>query len=109
MLIDIWDPRDDRHLCPAVTNFALATKHQAKRYSFSNEVVTEIGGLLRDYPNVLIDHIQFALPPYETTYLEFNTEVLFQAMRVPTSADRIGPDAERDETVGYLLHKGQLA
>jgi hypothetical protein len=104
MLLDLWnpDPRVQKFLPTTTKRFSLA-RPRARRFVFSDEVVETYGRLLRDHPELLFRNYQFALPPYDTTYLEFNIKVFLTALGYwDDSSER--PDFK----IGYLLDRGLL-
>lgn len=108
MLLDLWDPKTDEKYFPAAVRDMLAGKHLAQRYLFTDEVTVEIAKLVREHPNTLLNNIQFALAPYPVTYLEFNLKLFLKELGTATTALIYGLEAEADETVGFMINKGQV-
>lgn len=90
---------------PNIWKFIQSAKPRARRFVISDEVVEQIGLLLHDHPEVFMRNLQFALPPYDTCYIEFNSSVFFDAIKTPL----IGSIETRDTTVGYLIDKNKVA
>lgn len=102
MLPDIWNVKDNE-VSPHVGKFFSENKASAHRYKFSDDLIREIGLQIKDHPQTLIDNIQFALPPHDCIYMEFNLRVLLQAMGMWAASDV----SIMDETIGYLI-KGNV-
>ena len=60
------------------------------------------GELVRQAPRVIADAQDFAIPPFERTYIEFNFRTWFRAI---TGRD---PDADGDDRVAYLIVKNRI-
>jgi hypothetical protein len=111
MLLDIWDPRklNDHIAMPAASRTVAAQRHRARRFKFTDEVTAALARLLRDFPNALLDNYQFALPPYDTCYLEFDLALFLKEMGLPTTSDLAEYQGSiADETIGYLIHDYQV-
>lgn len=115
MLLDRWDAKRHLETVPAVAKAIARAKPRAMRFEFSNEVMSQIAGLIKDYPNILIDNYQFALPKYETMYVEYNIDHFLKEMGVRTSAyavedmmKSIGVIPDKDINVGYLIDQNRV-
>jgi hypothetical protein len=74
-------------------------RHNAQRFLFSPEASETVGDFMTDCGDLILANRQFALPPYETCYVEFDAASFFanaknQDFRVPFN--------ERDKRLGYL-------
>lgn len=108
MLLDIWNPREDEGMFPNVTRFMVENRYKATRYAISDEVTVAIADMVRDHPNGLIDNIQFALPKFETTYVEFDLALFLQRLGSRTTTS-LYPNSEADKTLGFMVHKNAVA
>lgn len=106
MLLDIWKPHAIDRMLPAICRTFEGAKYKARRFKFTDEVTTALAHLLRDFPNALLDNYQFALPPYDCCYLEFNLRLFLKELGARTSED-IGLDIT-DQTIGYLINDHQI-
>ena len=80
----------------------------AKRFVFDDEASEHLGLFIRDNPETLIDARQFALPPYENTYIQLNIDKTLQAIGSSTTADRPGWDGSKDLETAYLVHQKMI-
>jgi hypothetical protein len=78
---------------------------RARSFVFSDAASTWVGGFIRDCEDLILTHQQFAIPPYPTTYLEFNCRLAYEALGRPQSTARGSPF--EDDRVGYLLDAGR--
>lgn len=72
---------------------------RARRFIFDDDAARIMGRFIRECPDLLLNNRQFAIPPYQTTYIQIPIRSLF--MPSSTSAGRFG--GERDDFVGYLM------
>jgi hypothetical protein len=77
----------------------------AQRFNFSTEASAVAGRLAFEAPELIVNHRQFAIAPYPTTYVEFDSRAFFDAgaklgIRM---LDQGMPDDDRDLRVGYLI------
>jgi hypothetical protein len=85
--------------------FNMKHRYNARRFLISEEVTRAIAGLTRDYPELFVRNYQFALPPYETCYIEYPSEAWqdeFKAQMHP------GLGAH-DRVVGHMMHGGVIS
>lgn len=112
MLLDTIQSSKDHYLhFPQSHNHVLEARYRAKRFVFSNEVTIAIAEMLRENPQeFLINNVQFALPPYETCYIEFDLEVFLKALGAPTTSDleRWRSSGKPDKSIGYLFDNNHL-
>jgi hypothetical protein len=89
-------------LQPAVKSLSF----KARSFIFDDEASAILGAFIRDCPDIIADQIDFAVYPYETTYIELNLRRVHQVMGKPTSIHYDDPDA--DQQVGFLIHGGTI-
>lgn len=78
---------------------------KARRFVFSDQASFRLGCLIKTMQRDMLENRRFAIPPYETTYLELNVDQLYNGMEVSnTSAEILG--YKKDIRVGYLMHDG---
>lgn len=79
----------------------------AKRFVFNKDASAYLGTFIKDCEDIIIDNRQFAIPPYETCYFEFDLQAMLDALgRRTVVVDRNSPDL--DKNIGLLVHKNQL-
>jgi hypothetical protein len=69
----------------------------AKRFVLSHDAATYCAQLLRDAPRILADAQEFAIPPFERTYIEIPFKTWFETIT------GVAADENGDQTVGYLI------
>jgi hypothetical protein len=82
-----------------------AAWRNAQRFNFSAQASAVAGRLAFEAPELVINHRQFAIPPYRTTYIEFDARAFFDAgarAGVGMVASDL-PEDKRDARVGYLI------
>jgi hypothetical protein len=57
---------------------------RAERLVFDKEASMRVGEVIRDIPELLIEQIQFARAPFDLCWIEFQSEVLWQAIAGPS-------------------------
>lgn len=112
-LWDAWTPQpSDIQLLPIVKQAFIDNKYKARRFVFTNEVARMMAGLIKDHPNTFIDNVQFALPPYPVTYIEFPTGIFLdtigQRMNIETQLKETSflmnnPNNLKDKKAGFLI------
>lgn len=108
MLIDELDWKLSSRHAPVATRAFQENKFRARRYMFTDDVVTKIAELLRDYPDALLNNYQFALPPYPHLYMEYNIDLFLQTLGTRRPSGQIdGPG--RDVQLGFLIANGHQA
>jgi len=105
MIIDQKFHPDQLHHFPNVWKFIRAVKPRARRFIISDEVCVQIGLLLKEHPEVFMRNLQFAIPPYESCYIEFNSSAFFDAL----GSQLRGSVETRDTEVAYLIHKNRVS
>lgn len=109
MLLDEWNPKNDAAVLPNSSRAFNGMRYKARRFKFTDEVVAALARLIRDFPNALLENYQFALPPYECCYLEYNLKLFLKELGAKTTGDL--PEyagTVGDETLGVLINHGQV-
>lgn len=78
-------------------NFRL---REAKRFVLTEQAATKVGEAIASYPEMLVHHGQFAIPPFDNCWIEFPSLGFHNAI-VPNSRKRVTEDT--DVRVGYLF------
>lgn len=110
MLID--DTKDAKHKTDVVGYYLssyTAKKLQAWSYAarpfvFDRAASVKLGHFIRDCADVIADNLDFALPPYETTYIEVEMDAVIEG--IGSGSTLTGPDA--DWKVGFLIKNGSV-
>lgn len=76
---------------------------QARQFIFDKGASEVIGHFIRDCPDILVDQMQFARQPYDTTYIEVELDALYEA-----AGKKVQYTWERDWKIGFLAHKGEI-
>ena len=107
MLIDRWHEFGvlNERASPVAYRFINTFRRAAQRFQFSDEVTAMAAKRAAEHPNLLLRNYQFAVPPYRTTYIEYNA---------PIWVDAFGPDKyqtleDADYKVGHFIHDGAMA
>lgn len=71
----------------------------ARRYVFDAEASARVGEFHREHLDLMIENVEFARPPFPTTYIEIDARAMWHGWRpdqpaLPTS----------DTTIGFLAH-----
>jgi hypothetical protein len=76
---------------------------RARRFNITDNAGLRIRDAMASYPEYLCENSEFAIPPFETTWIEFNSRnMLFHNLLSP----RMGADS--DKRVAYLIHKNRV-
>jgi uncharacterized protein YnzC (UPF0291/DUF896 family) len=79
-------------------------RQSAKRFVFDDEASTHLGNFIREERELWMNNPQFALPPYENTYIQCNVDNVIKAIGHGSTADKSAvADATRDLDTGYLI------
>lgn len=108
MLIDQWPSFGvlNERASPVAYKFLGTYRRAAQRFQFTDEVTAMAARLASDRPDLLMHNYQFAIPPFRTTYIEYNAHVWVEAF----GRDKYGPQVEgADYAVGHLIHDGAMA
>lgn len=84
----LWDWRPVAQLLP-----------KARRFLLNDEASHRLGEVIRDTEDLILEHHQFALPPYPVTYIEFNIDTMQRALGREVSSY----DGPMDVQIGYLV------
>lgn len=79
----------------------------SKKYVFDDEASIFLGKFIRDCGDIILEQRQFALPPFKTTYLEFNIDLTLKTVGRTVSGSSISDgdkDTMVDTKIGYLIH-----
>jgi hypothetical protein len=82
----------------------LELRPRAKRFIFDAEASRHLGHFIRDCGDLIIANQQFAVPPFETTYIQIELNETIGAIGKATTAQVYG-DELVDSRGGYLMHK----
>lgn len=86
------------YLKPDIHRRLLYLRNQASRFVFSANASSIAGKFALDAGDLVLKHRQFAIPPFEKTYIEID------ARRWYESTNRVtGPPNTQDTRVGYLI------
>lgn len=81
----------------------------AKRFVFDEEASRHLGHFIRDCPQNILDGHRFALPPFETTYVQVHIDETLKAIGKPTTAGYSVQNMDtRDLETGYLIHQNRV-
>jgi len=72
---------------------------RAERFVFSTKASDLIGRFVNEAGELVISHRQFALPPFNDTYIEFDS----RAFHKSSPADPHLADKDTDDVIGYLI------
>lgn len=100
MLIDRL--RQTEHFSRQTFELVMAARYSARRFVFTDETTEAIANLFREEPQLFLGNYQFAIPPYDETYIEFNHQVWCRASQ--TAID----DPKADLTCAHLTKNGNI-
>src|SRR6185369_11537864 len=88
---------------PDVTRAVRIAQRQirlAEKFVFDKDASTRVATVLRDVPELLVEQIQFARPPFDLCWIEYDVEVIFEMLNPnhPWASDRT-----RDVRIGLLI------
>lgn len=89
---------------PNVMKFIANAKPRMRRFLISDEVIVQIATLMRDYPELMVRNFQFAIPPYDAMYIDFNA-----ALYIDTLGAVVLSDLERDTQLGLVIDQNKIA
>jgi hypothetical protein len=89
----------------AVAKRVQALAPKARQFVFDEQASFFLGQFIRDCPDVLINHMQFAVQPYETTYIEIDLQAVYRGTGTAHTGQYY-PDP--DKSVGFLAHAGTV-
>lgn len=109
--IDLFDRKKDHfNRDPAYRKLIERVKElrpRARRFIFDAEASTHLGHFIRDCGDLIVANRQFAIPPFETTYIQIDIDDMIKAINRRSSTEIYG-DPDADRFVGYLIHKQHL-
>jgi len=97
-LVKTYDTSNERGIIPR--EFWDSTRHNlmlSKRFVLDHEAARYCAELLAQNPRIIADAQDFAIPPFERTYIEFPYREWYQIISGKE------PDTTADERVGYLI------
>jgi len=93
---------------PTMTRFARDAQHKARlaeKFVFDTEASARVGIVLRDVPELLVEQIQFARPPFDLCWIEYDVETIFNML----NPDRVWTsDDTRDMRLGLLIEHHRM-
>lgn len=84
-----------------------AIRPRARRFIFDEASSRYAGKFIGTCGDLLIANRQFALPPYETTYIQCDADALVRAIGRKNSHDFLKYD-DRDIAIGYLIDRNTI-
>lgn len=75
----------------------------ARRFNITDDAAVRIRDAMANYPEYLSDNGQFAIPPFKTMWIEFNSRIM---LKHDLLTSYMRDDA--DERVGYLIHNNRV-
>ena len=76
---------------------------RARQFVFDEAASELLGRFITECPDVLVDQMQFALQPYDVTYIELDLSAVYNGTGKPTTASYV---EEPDWKIGFLSHAG---
>jgi hypothetical protein len=92
------------HISRRVRERIERAKYRANSYVFSSAASELVGRFVKDCGELVINHRQFAIPPYPTTYIEFDSRAYHQHF----PCDPRDAHMPTDEVVGYLFDGNEM-
>ena len=84
------------------------TQHKARlaeKFVFDKEASARVATVLRDVPELLVEQIQFARPPFDLCWIEYDTNAIFDIL----NPDYPGVlDPTRDAHLGLLIEHHRI-
>ena len=82
---------------------------KARRFVFDKEASAFVGAFIRDFGPTLLESLQFAIPPFETCYIEYHLDALLDTI----GARMVGMEGPKypnapDERIGHLIDGKQV-
>jgi hypothetical protein len=104
--LDLVEPASG-DISAKATARVLALRPQARRFVFDAEASVHLGHFIRDCGDLIIANRRFAIPPFETVYLQCDIHTMIKAIGRQTSGNLFG-GTPLDLLTGYLVHKGSV-
>jgi len=77
----------------------------AEKFVFDEEASHRVGLVLRDVPELLVEQIQFARPPFDLCWIEYALDPIMKLL----NPDRYDPtDQTRDKKIGVLIEHNRI-
>jgi len=98
----------ERAVHPKTIDQLKRSARNARRFVLTEDATRRIGEVITTIPDLLIREHQFARAPYDLTWIEFPSHVLWEMFRARhpaayTSAGIWGDPEASDHTIGYLI------
>jgi hypothetical protein len=77
----------------------------AEKFVFDREASERVGTVLRDVPELLVEQIQFARPPFDLCWIEYDADIILEILN-PGRNDIY--DKTRDKRVGILIEHNRI-
>jgi len=98
---DIRAPVETRRFIQGMQN----TLRLAEKFVFDTSASERVGLVLRDVPELLVEQIQFARPPFERCWIEYELDPIFALL----NPDQVNPtDQTRDKKIGMLIDHNRI-
>lgn len=82
------------------TKSAQRKTFSAEKFVFDRAASERVGIVLRDVPELLVEQIQFARPPFDLCWIEYDSDAIY---RVLNPHAPLSDDETRDRRVGILI------
>lgn len=77
----------------------------AEKFVFDRDASERVAIVLRDVPELIAENIQFARPPFDLCWIEYDSDVIFRML----NPDHYNPqDGTRDVKVGILIDHNRI-
>lgn len=93
-----------RHIEPWVQKQAKAASFKARAFSFDEAASYKIGKFSFECVDLVMENMEFAIPPFETTYIEIDVHAAVEGTRQPSHQIR----GTEDWRVGFLIDNGVI-
>ena len=78
---------------------------RAEKIIFGEDASERLGEVLRDIPDLIVEQLQFARPPYDLCWVEFNSNTAWEVLE---SRQSDHSDMTRDHLVGALIDHNRV-
>lgn len=75
----------------------------AEKFVFDETASRRVGEIIRDIPELIVEQIQFARAPFEVTWLEYQSHIIWQTL-TPGGT----PEIDGDKKVGLLIDHNRV-
>lgn len=90
-------------LHPLVLQRVVAASHRAKRLKFDTDSSRLLGAFIHDCLDLIIKHRQFAMPLYDTMYIEIETDAMYNEIGGRAAGQTGLDDPYTDVVIGFLI------